>query len=214
MHCKIIGKTAYAHALQNERNESNYWGAREGESRHILRLDEVEHVDEAVRAQVKVLADELGDGLVRDLARPKCVDAERDGLGHPDRVRNLLGIVLYGCKLQSGKENARLMYCYAKRPDPRVAHRRKQYWAGSVPILVHFCCVQNIVPGTSYSHKPTHAHTPESRTSRRCPRPQCSSQRISRRTLLTGRPAHENHGGTRTRLHKKQAIVSYDAGAR
>ena len=50
---------------------------------------EAEGLDDDTRAEVEVLADNLDELLVRDLASAVCVDVDRQGLGDTDGVREL-----------------------------------------------------------------------------------------------------------------------------
>src|SRR5207342_2135097 len=55
----------------------------------VHRVDQVEHLDDAVRAQVEVLADQLLDLVVGDLAGAEGGDRDRGRLGDADRVGHL-----------------------------------------------------------------------------------------------------------------------------
>src|SRR6266545_7433514 len=57
-----------------------------------LRVDrspELEIADDRSRAEVEVLADEVGDPRQRDLLRPEALDLDRERMGDPDRVGDL-----------------------------------------------------------------------------------------------------------------------------
>ncbi len=60
-----------------------------GRGRLVHRVEQVEHLGDRVRAQVEVLADQLHDLLVADLAGAEGVDRDRGRLGHADGVGNL-----------------------------------------------------------------------------------------------------------------------------
>src|SRR5690606_21853191 len=55
----------------------------------VDRVDQVEHLDDAVRTQVEMPADQLFDLFVRDLAGAEGGDRDRGRLGHADGVGNL-----------------------------------------------------------------------------------------------------------------------------
>src|SRR5690606_8794802 len=55
----------------------------------VHRVDQVEHLDDAVRTQVEVLADQLLDHLVADLAGAEGGDRNAGRLGHADGVAHL-----------------------------------------------------------------------------------------------------------------------------
>src|SRR3546814_5045727 len=52
-------------------------------------MDQVEHLDDAVRAQVEVFADQLLDHVVADLAGAERGDRDAGRLGHADGVAHL-----------------------------------------------------------------------------------------------------------------------------
>src|SRR5690606_507682 len=55
----------------------------------VHRVHQVQHLDDAVRTQVEVLADQLLDLRVRDAAGAEGGDRDRGGFGHADGVGHL-----------------------------------------------------------------------------------------------------------------------------
>src|SRR5262245_51706571 len=55
----------------------------------IDRAREIEHLAQAVRREIEVLAHDLCHALVRQTARAERLDHDRSGLGHADRIRHL-----------------------------------------------------------------------------------------------------------------------------
>ena len=57
--------------------------------RTIDRLAQVEHFDNAARAQIEMFTDQIDDGVVADLAGAESVHRDGGGLGHADGVAHL-----------------------------------------------------------------------------------------------------------------------------